>query len=130
MKNTDPQFGTEANAIQAVIADYFGGIFHGDVERLRRAFHPSASLHGDVNGQPYFRPLEDYLEAVRNRKSPHDLGETFRMCIISLECLNGIAVVRLHCPMLGMNYYDYLALNKIEGQWLIVNKLFTHVGTA
>ncbi|WP_394329748.1 nuclear transport factor 2 family protein [Zunongwangia profunda] len=29
--------------------------------------------------------------------------------------------------MLGFNYYDYLSLFKINGEWKIVNKLFTNV---
>jgi hypothetical protein len=103
MKQTDPQFEAEASAIQAVVADYFGGIHHGDVERLRRVFHPSATLYGDVNGQTYLRPLEDYLAVVTHRKSPQQLGEPFRMRIMSLERVNGIAIVHLHCPMLGFN---------------------------
>lgn len=127
MKQSDSQFETEANAIQAVIADYFGGIYNGDVEQLRRIFHPQTQLFGDVNGQPYYKTLPDYLAAVGARKSPARLGEPFRMRILSIECVNGIASVRLRCPMLGFNYQDILALCLFEGRWQIVSKLFTHV---
>ena len=117
-------------AIQAVIADYFRGIHEGDIKALRRVFHPLAQLFGDVKGQAYHRTLPDYLEAVRARKSPAALREPFRMRILSIECLNGIASARLHCPMLGFNYHDVLALNFIEGRWQVVSKLFTHADWA
>lgn len=115
-----------SSALQAVIADYFRGIYEGDIETLRRVFHPQAQLFGDIKGQPYHRTLPDYLEAVRARKSPAALGESFQMRILSIECINGIASARLHCPMLGFNYHDVLALNFIEGRWQVVSKLFTH----
>ncbi len=127
MTTHDSVFLDDAGAIQAVIADYFHGIFHGDIERLRRAFHPRAALFGDVNGQPYFRELDVYLETVRTRQSPAALGEPFRMKTLSIDILNSIASVRLHVPMLGFRYQDILALNKIDGQWRIVSKLFTNI---
>jgi hypothetical protein len=82
---------------------------------------------GDINGQPYFKNLTEYLDGVKVRKSPSELGEEFRMKILGIDVLNDIAHVRLHVPMLGFNYYDKLALCKVNGQWLIVNKLFTNV---
>src|SRR5688572_16698311 len=112
MKTNDPTFALEADAIQAVIADYFGGIYHGDLDRLRRVFHPRATLHGDVNGQSYFRQLDDYLEVVRQRQSPAALGEPFCMKVLSLEIVNGIAIARLSVPMLGFHYHDLVALHK------------------
>jgi hypothetical protein len=126
MKATQPRFESASVAIQAVIADYFAGIHFGDVERLRRVFHPKAVLHGDLDGETVFRTLDDYLEVVRNRRSPHSLGEPLRMTVLSIECVNGIASVRARCPMLGFDYLDILSLIHAEGSWRIVSKLFTH----
>lgn len=122
-------FETKNQAIQQVIQAYFGGIFKGDIAQLREVFHPQAYLFGDIKGQTYCKALEEYLEVVANRQSPNALGETFRMEILSIEILQEVAYVRVHCPMLGFNYYDYLALVRSEGQWKIVSKLFTHVDT-
>lgn len=119
----------ETTEIQSLIDDYFKGIFHGDVEKLRLAFHPKCLLFGDINGQPYFKNVDDYLEGVRNRKSPHEQGENFRMEILGIEILGNNAIAKLHLPMLGYNYYDFLSLSKISGRWQIVNKLFTNVYT-
>lgn len=36
--------------IQAVINNYFEGIFYGDLQKLESAFHPQCLLFGDING--------------------------------------------------------------------------------
>ena len=116
-----------ATALAAVLSNYFNGIFKGDVELLRSTFHPQALVTGDVKGQPYFKSLDQYLDGVKNRKSPFELGETLRMEILSVEIINTIAIAKAHVPMFDFNYYDLLSLNKIDGTWVIVNKLLTHV---
>jgi hypothetical protein len=116
-----------ATAVAAVLSIYFKGIFNGDTEQLRNIFHPQALVSGDVNGLPYFKSLNEYLEGVKNRKSPFDGNEIFRMEILAIEIINSIAIAKVHLPMFDFNYYDLLSLNKINGQWVIVNKLLTHV---
>ncbi len=113
--------------IAAVLSDYFNGVFKGDTDLLRSAFHPQALVAGDINGQPYFKTLDQYLDGVKNRKSPFELGESFRMEIISIEIINLIAVAKVRLPMFEFNYHDLLSLTKVDGKWVIVNKLLTNV---
>lgn len=120
-------YADNATAVAAVLSNYFNGIFKGDVELLRSTFHPQALVVGDVKGQPYFKSLDQYLDGVKNRKSPFELGETIRMEILSVEIINSIAIAKAYVPMFDFNYYDLLSLNKIDGTWVIVNKLLTHV---
>ncbi|PZQ79270.1 MAG: nuclear transport factor 2 family protein, partial [Flavobacterium johnsoniae] len=47
--------------------------------------------------------------------------------IISIEVINTIAVAKTHVPIFEYNYYDLLSLSLIDGNWVIVNKLLTHV---
>lgn len=117
----------EITAIQNTINTYFEGIYQGDINHLKSAFHPEALLFGDINGDPYFRTLDQYLEGVKNRKSPKELGEAFKMKTLAIELLGQNAIAKLRMPMLGFNYFDILSFSKIEGKWLIVNKLFTHI---
>jgi hypothetical protein len=116
-----------AKAVAAVLLNYFEGIFKGDVELLRSTFHPQALVIGDINGLPYFKSLDQYLDGVKNRKSPFELGETFRMEILAIEIINSIAIAKVHVPMFDFNYHDLLSLSKINGEWVIVNKLLTNV---
>ena len=114
-------------AIETVIGNYFEGIFFGDIAKLGSCFHENVYLYGDVNGVDYLKSLEEYLEGVRQRKSPKDLNETFKMEIIGIDIMGKIAMAKLHVPMLGYNYYDYLSFSNLKGEWKIVNKVFTHV---
>ena len=120
-------FNKQSEEIQAVIQNYFEGIYNGDELRLKEAFHSETLLFGDIKGIPYFKAVTEYIDGVKSRKSPKDLGEDFKMEILSIEILGTNAIVRAQLPMLGYNYFDFLSLAKIKGDWKIVNKLFTHV---
>jgi len=120
-------YADNETAVAAVLSNYFKGIFNGDVELLRSTFHPQALVGGDINGQPYFKTLDQYLEGVKNRKSPLVLGEPFRMEILAVEIINSIAIAKVHVPMFEFNYHDLLSLTKVDGEWVIVNKLLTNV---
>ncbi|WP_136482844.1 nuclear transport factor 2 family protein [Cognatitamlana onchidii] len=112
--------------IEGVITNYFDGIFYGNVTKLKACFLENAAIYGDIKGVEYLKNIYEYLEGVKNRQSPNDLNETFKMKIIGIDVMGKIAIAKLHVPMLGYNYYDYLSLAKVNNNWKIVNKLFTH----
>lgn len=121
------QYEQKATAIRAVIQSYFEGLYQGDVSRLKTIFSETAHLYGDIKGAEYVKSLAEYLKGVEERKSPQQLGEDFQMNILSIEVMGNIAIAKLHVPMLGFNYYDYLSLCQVNKAWKIVNKIFTHV---
>ena len=113
--------------IENLITNYFEGIFYGNIEKLETCFHKNAFLYGNIKGVDYLKSVEEYIEGVKNRQSPADLNETLKMKTIGVDIMGKIAMVKLHVPMLGYNYYDYVSLAKINDEWKIVNKLFTHI---
>jgi hypothetical protein len=113
--------------IGQVLGAYCDGIYSGNVEQLRSAFHPSAILWGEVKGQPYYRPLDEYLNVVRNRKSPQALGEIYGMQVLAMEIQGNIAFAKVRCRMLGYNYTDLLSLLYQDNRWGVVAKVFTHL---
>lgn len=119
-------FENDAQPITKLIQAYFQGIYAGDIALLRSCFHENAFLYGDINGAPYVKGQESYLDGVAQRESPSALGEDFEMRILSIEVLGKMALVRAQVPIYGFNYYDFLSLSEIDGEWKIVNKLFTH----
>ncbi|MEQ8422438.1 MAG: nuclear transport factor 2 family protein [Arenibacter algicola] len=116
-----------SSEIKTLVSNYFDGIYNGEVEKLENAFHPKAMLFGDIKGELYFKTVKDYIDGVKNRKSPNELGEEFKMDLLAIEINGNMAIVKAHVPMLGFNYYDILSLCLIDVEWKIVNKLFTHV---
>lgn len=114
--------------VETLIKHYFEGIYEGDIPKLQAVFDENVIIYGDMNNKvPYCKTIQEYLEGVQSRKSPSDLGEVFLMQIISIEIIGTVAMVKAHVPMLGYNYYDFLSLTVVDGNWKIVNKLFAHV---
>lgn len=120
-------YNDKAAAITKVITNYLDGIYYGDVKKLKKCFTEEAHLYGDVKGTEYLKPVNEYLAGVKNRQSPSELNENNKMKIIGLDILGDVATAKLHVPMFDFNYYDFLSLSLIAGEWKIVNKLFTHV---
>lgn len=113
--------------IEDLIHKYFEGIFYGNTSSLKTCFSTNANIYGDKNSSEYIKSIDEYIKNVKDRKSPNDLGEISKISIVGIDILGKIAMVKLHVPMLGFNYYDYLSLFKINGEWKIVNKIFAHV---
>jgi hypothetical protein len=112
---------------QALAAYYFQGIYAGNVELLKKAFYPGTFLFGDINGQPYAKTLDEYLEGVADRTSPKDSGKPYQTEIISIDVIHSIAIAKVRVKMYEFNYYDFLSFHKIDEKWVIVNKMLTHV---
>lgn len=104
---------------------YFRGIYEGDVILLGSIFNPGTLVYGDVKGQPYFKTVDLYLDGVKNRQSPKDSGKPFKGEILNIKVVNSIAVAEINVKMYDFNYLDFLSFHKINGKWLIVNKMLT-----
>jgi hypothetical protein len=115
--------------ISVLLRTYFDGLFRGDTTVLRSVFHPRALLFGEVRGERYQKTLDEFLGAVGGRQSPQQRGEEFRMEILDIQMSNQIAYASVRCPMLGFEYFDYLALFHDGERWQITNKLYTHAAT-
>jgi hypothetical protein len=109
---------------------YFKGIYTGDVALLSTIYYPETLLFGDAAGKPYFKTLAQYLDGVKNRQSPKDSGKPFKGEIISLEIIQSIAVARVHVKMYDFNYFELLSFHKLDGKWVIVNKMIADVQQA
>lgn len=124
--NTMKNQSIDTVAITKVLEEqYFNGIYEGNVALLGSAFHHDSLLFGDINGTPYAKTLEQYLEGVKNRQSPKDSGKPFHGEILSLHIVNSIAVAEAKVTMYDFVYHDILSFHKINGNWVIVNKMLT-----
>jgi len=112
---------------QVLENEYFPGIYVGDVARLRKIYHPGTLLFGDVKGQPYAKTLDQYLDGVEHRQSVKDSGKPFKGEILDIRVLNSIAVAELKVKMYDFNYREFLSFHKLDGKWLIVNKMISDV---
>jgi putative lumazine-binding protein len=117
----------QAAIAQALETYYFEGSYEGDLNKLRRIFHPGALLFGDVKGQPYAKTLNEWLQVVGNRQSPKDSGQPFKGDILNIRVVNSVGVAEVQVRAYDMCYHDFLSMHKVEGNWVIVNKIMSGV---
>lgn len=106
---------------------YFKGIYEGDTALLNTVYHPGTLLFGDVKGQPYAKGLAQYLEGVAHRQSPKESGKPFKGEVLKVHATNSIAVAEVRVTMYDFVYQEYLSFHKIDGKWLIVNKMISDI---
>jgi hypothetical protein len=122
-------YNADSADIARILTDaYFKGIYEGDVNLLGSTFYSGALLFGDAAGKPYFKTIAQYLDGVGHRQSPKDSGKPFKGEIISIEIINSIAVAKVHVKMYDFNYFELLSFHKLDGKWVIVNKMIADVG--
>jgi hypothetical protein len=127
-KTTMENQTADSMAIAQVLEDYyFKGIYEGDVNTLGKIFNMGTLLFGDVKGQPYAKTLDQYLDGVAHRQSPKDSGKPFKGDIISIDVVNSIAIAKVHVRMYEFHYHEFLSFHKMDGKWLIVNKMISDV---
>ena len=113
---------TISNALEKY---YFKGIYEGDLNALGQIFNSGTLLFGDVKGQPYAKTLDQYLDGVKNRQSPKDSGKPFEGEVLSIKVINSIAVAEVRVMMYDFIYDEFLSFHKLNGKWLIVNKMIS-----
>jgi hypothetical protein len=121
------QLTDEAAIAQALEEYYFQGSYEGDLNKLKHIFHPGTRLFGDVKGLPYSKTLDEWLDVVTNRQSPKNSGKPFKGDILNIKVVNSVAIAELHVKAYDILYHDFLSLHRIDGRWLIVNKIMSGV---
>ncbi len=106
---------------------YLDALYDGDVEALRSTFHPDALLFAEVRGEIVQKTLDAYLQGVATRESPASRSDPYGMSILSVDVVGKIASAKVRVKVSGNNYYNFLSILNVGGDWLIVNKLYTHL---
>lgn len=112
-------------AVLDVWNDYRDGIYEGDVARLERIFHSSASMFYVSGNNVVATPIADYLNIVRDRAIPRSVGaeRSERLVALSIPSIDS-AVLTATILIMGKSYTDQLVLLKAQGKWTIVTKTY------
>lgn len=116
----------QIDAILATVQVYLDGLYEGDPEKLRRAFHPASSLFASIDDKLVNVPREQWCELVGSRPSPKSKGqgrEHERILSVDLTGPN-TAMVKLNCAILPRVFTDYLSLIRLDGQWQVISKTY------
>ena len=110
-------------AVRAVVTSYLHGLKFNDVPSLKQAFWTDARLffttHDGHLGQLTQAAWYAGFAAAAGKEEKGDLR------IAALEVTGDIATVKVIEDYPGSRYTDYLALVRFDGQWRIVNKVYT-----
>lgn len=123
MPDTKPFGISEFEAIMCLISDYFVGLHEADIEKLQGIFYPDAYL----KAPGLRRSLQQWLALVATRPIPKQQNPEMHYKIQSIQVIKDQAIVVLECPLFEHAYIDCLSLLKEEGQWRIVNKMYTDI---
>ncbi len=116
--------GSDLELIAQTVQNYFEGMYFGDVDKLRKAFHPDAALFSCNEGQYRKVAAEDWFKIIPTRPVPANSGEPYDMRIVSTDITGTVAIVKVADLYQGRRYTDFLTLLKIGDSWVIINKAF------
>lgn len=115
----------ELASIRQVIDLYMDGVRNGNVESLRQAFHPQASMFGWKGSDLFVTPIQGLYDYVASTPAPAQSGEPTDFLITSIEVAGNAATVAMAMDAYhAHDFMDYFQLLKVEDRWWIVSKLF------
>ena len=119
--STAPTIVDEYDAIAKTIQHYLNGAKSGRSDEMKPAFHQDATMFGYVGADLLTGPIQHLFEW--NDGSGPSIGVQARLA--SVDVTGTIATVRVEIDnWAGHQFTDMFLLLKVDGQWLIVNKVF------
>ena len=121
-------------AIRRTVQFYFDGGKNRDSVALRKAFHPDARMLFARDGKLVVVPIGEYIARVaESTLKPGEVDSTRRR-VTAVDVAGDAAVATVELERPDALVTDYMSLLKVEGRWMIVNKIFAresrqeHVG--
>lgn len=112
----------ERDAVRAAVELYFRGHATGDGTFWKRAFHPEAKLFWVKDGAFSQRTSAEFA-AGASGKPPADEAKRVRTVHL-IDIAGDAAVAKVELSYPDVRFIDYLSLLKVDGKWVIVNKIF------
>jgi hypothetical protein len=113
----------EDAAVRAAVGHYLQGHATGDGAHFSMVFHPDSKLFWIQNGELRQRTSADYIAGASGHPAADEAQRTRRIEHVDITGDAAVAKVVLDHP--GVILTDYLSLLKINGEWKIVNKIYT-----
>ena len=115
-------------AIEQAVQTYLDGLYEGDADKLASVFHDTSALTYEQDGKLTVLPRDQWLKAVRERGSPKSKGLARDDAILLVDQSGPTtALVKVKCQMPPRYFTDYLSLLKIDGRWVVAQKVFATV---
>ncbi|HEV7308649.1 nuclear transport factor 2 family protein [Ensifer sp.] len=119
---------SDEQAISAVVHLYVDGMAFANEGALRKAFHHDAAIIGNYNGALEWMTRDGFIKAILDTGASPP-GTQPEMDVQTIDITGDAANVKVVDSFAGERFTDYLSLVKIDGRWLIVNKIYhLHAG--
>ncbi len=113
-------------ALRAATQTYLDGLYEGDADKIASVFLPTSALTQSFDGELKVTPRDAWLDAVRNRPSPKSQGLAREDHVLSIDVVSDtLALVKVKCQMPPRYFTDLLNFVKLDGRWLVAQKVFT-----
>ena len=112
-------------AIRQTIQYHFDGGRNRDSLTLRKAFHPDARMLFAREGKLVVVPIGEYITRVGSEKAAPGAVDSTERKVVSVDVEGDAAVAKLELRRPEVVLTDYMSLLKVDGRWLIVNKIFS-----
>ncbi|HEV7890116.1 MAG TPA: nuclear transport factor 2 family protein [Pyrinomonadaceae bacterium] len=115
--------GGEEADVRRAVESYLHGLKFNDVESLKKAFWPEAKLFFVKNdGKLGQLTQSQWYEGFAASAGKEEKGD---LKITAVDMTGNAASVKVEEDYPGSVYIDYLSLLKFDGEWRIVNKIYT-----
>jgi Putative lumazine-binding len=117
----------DRSSVEAVVHQYFDGLYEGDANKLGEVFHPSADLRWLEKGELKVLTVPDWLDRVRSRPSAKAEGKPRDDVIVSIDRSDdATAFIKVRCQLPPRYFTDYLVAMKLADGWRIVSKSYRY----
>jgi len=118
----------DRNAIEQTVQTYLDALYEGDVDKLTAVFHDTSALTYVQDGKLTVWPRDEWLKAMRERGSPKSKGLVRDDAILLVDQSGpDTAFVKVKCQIPPRYFTDYLNLVKVDGRWVVAQKVFATV---
>jgi len=116
----------EYQAVAATVKLYFQGHATGNGDFFRKAFHADAKLFWVKDGAIAERTSAEFAAGASGKPADDEAKRVRKIAMIDIADDAAIAKVELDYP--DVSFVDYLSLLKLDGKWVVVNKIFHRAG--
>ena len=117
----------DRTTVEAVVQQYFDGLYEGSAEKLGAIFHPSADLRWLEKGALQVLTVPDWLDRVRKRPSAKSEGKPREDFIVTIDRSDdSTAFIKVRCQLSPRYFTDYLVAMKLNDGWQIVSKSYRY----
>ncbi|MES2952156.1 MAG: nuclear transport factor 2 family protein [Pseudomonadota bacterium] len=123
--DTSAESGAVMAGVLSAITGYFDLMYSCDVNRFDHVFHPTAHLHGILDGALTVWSAPIYKEILSSRTAPGTVNALREDEILLLDLVSDHqAMVKVRVRIHDRVFVDHLCLLLIDGAWCITAKTF------